>query len=190
MQQLSQRPTVDTTAFRQVMGVVCSQVVIVTTMVGDVPHGTTVTAFASLSLDPPLVSIALDESSKLLQQIRLRGQLGVNLLARGQESLAIRCAGKGRDKFDTVPWTPSQRLPRIDGSAGWLACEVQDEILLGDHVLVVALVTDSEVPAHETAPMVYAGRTFGTHSDWLDRDPQRTHRHDYQPLDQYAEWTN
>lgn len=181
---------VDAASFRSVMGVVCSQVVIATALADGRPHGTTVTAFASLSLDPPLVSVALDERSQLLQHVRLGRGIGVNLLARGQEDLALRCAGKGPDKFASVSWSLSGGLPRIDAVAGWLACDVQDEILLGDHVLIVARVVAADVADPPQAPLVYAGRAFGTHSDWLE--PARDHQHvlAYEPLSHLASWTN
>lgn len=181
---------VDSASFRTVMGVVCSQVVIATTLVDGSPHGTTITAFASLSLDPPLISVALDEHSQLLQQVRLSKKIGINLLAQGQEQLALLCAGKDPDKFQTVTWSASEDLPKIDDAVGWLACKVHDEILLGDHVLIVAQVIAGEVSDEARAPLVYAGRAFGTHSDWLNREPDGTHPLVYEPLDQWASWTD
>jgi flavin reductase (DIM6/NTAB) family NADH-FMN oxidoreductase RutF len=134
---------------------------------------TTITAFSSLSLEPPLVAVALDEHSQLLRQVRLSQRVGINLLARGQEKLALSCAGKAPDKFSSAAWSLSGGLPRINEVAGWLACEVQEEILLGDHVLIVARVVAGAVSGSAQAPLVYAGRAFGTHSDWLGRDPHQ-----------------
>ena len=190
MSQPTRSIAVDAASFRTVMGVVCSQVAIATALVDGRPHGTTVTAFASLSLDPPLISVALDERSQLLQQVRLGQGIGVNLLARGQEDLAMRCAGKDPDKFASISWSASDGLPKIDDVAGWLACAVQDEILLGDHVLIVARVVAAEVPDPPRAPLVYAGRAFGTHSDWLEPagGPKRVLA--YEPLDHLVHWTN
>ena len=181
---------VDAASFRSVMSIVCSQVVIATALVDSRPHGTTVTAFASLSLEPPLISVALDVNSQLLQQVRLGQGIGINMLARGQEQLAIQCAGKGPDKFAAASWSVSGGLPRIDDVAGWLACAVDDEILLGDHVLVVARVLAAEVSSPAQAPLVYAGRAFGTHSDWLGQAPGWERTLAYEPLDRWASWTN
>jgi flavin reductase (DIM6/NTAB) family NADH-FMN oxidoreductase RutF len=188
--ELKEFTAVDAASFRTVMGVVCSQVVIATTLVDGMPHGTTITAFASLSLDPPLISVALDERSQLLRQLRLSQRIGINLLARGQEELAVRCAGKEPDKFSSAAWSLSEGLPRIDDVAGWLACEVLQEILLGDHVLIVARVIAGAVSGSAQAPLVYAGRAFGTHSDWLGRSPGQDQLLPYEPLDRWANWTN
>ncbi len=51
-----------TTAFRDVMAGVCTPVTVVTALDGDRPHGTTVSAFASLSMAPPMVLVALDRA--------------------------------------------------------------------------------------------------------------------------------
>ncbi|MGH3249709.1 MAG: flavin reductase family protein, partial [Trebonia sp.] len=63
-------------AFRAVMATVCTPVSVVTAMAGDRPHGSTVSAFASLSLNPPMVLVSLDLSSDLLRHIRDSGAFG------------------------------------------------------------------------------------------------------------------
>lgn len=67
--------------FRQVLGGVPTPVSVVTTMGGGRPHGTTVSAFCSLSLEPPLVPVALDRASDLLALVRRTQRFAVNLLA-------------------------------------------------------------------------------------------------------------
>lgn len=190
MPLLAEFTAVDPASFRKAMSVVCSQVVIATTLVDGRPHATTVTAFASLSLDPPLVSVALDVNSQLLQQARLGQSIGINMLARDQEKLAMRCAGKAPDKLASASWTVSDGLPRIEDVAGWLACAVQDEIVLGDHVLIAARVIAAEVSSPPKAPLVYAGRAFGTHSDWAGPRAGREHPAAYDPIEHWASWTN
>jgi len=49
-------------------------------MAGDRPHGTTVSAFASLSLNPPMVLVSLDKSSELLRHVRRILAFGLNIL--------------------------------------------------------------------------------------------------------------
>jgi hypothetical protein len=77
-------------AFRDVMATVCAPVTVVTTTTADgKPYGTTVSAFASLSLDPPLVMIALGNRSGLLAHARASGRIG------GESALA-RSASRRR----------------------------------------------------------------------------------------------
>jgi flavin reductase (DIM6/NTAB) family NADH-FMN oxidoreductase RutF len=144
--------------FRETLSAVPAPVTIVTTIENGKPHGTTVSAFTSLSADPPLVLVALDRSSDLLSLLRQAGRFGVNLLAAGQEDLGQTCAKKGEDKFACVPWRLEEGLPRIEDTAGWLACDVQELLPGGDHIIVVGLVTACETTDAEA--LLYHRRRF------------------------------
>lgn len=144
--------------FRETLCQVPSPVTVVTTLASHGPHGTTVSAFCSLSADPPLVLVALDNSSDLLALLRETGRFAVNLLAAGQEEIGRTCARKGADKFGSVPWSLEDGLPRIDDVAAWLSCEVQNLLPGGDHVIVVGLVTACDTS--ESDPVVYHRRRF------------------------------
>ncbi|MDP9223592.1 MAG: flavin reductase family protein, partial [Actinomycetota bacterium] len=144
---------------REAMSPIPGAVTVVTTTHDRGPHATTVSAFSSLSSDPPLVMIALDRSSDLLGKLEPGGRFAVNLLSAGQEEVGRACALKGPDKLATVPWHEADGLPRIDGAAGWLTCDVHALFPGGDHVIVVGLVTGCE-SADETSALVYHRRRF------------------------------
>lgn len=144
--------------FRDTLAGVPAPVTIVTTMSLEGPHGTTVSAFSSLSADPPLVLVALDRNSDLLNLLPQSGKFAVNLLAGDQEELGLTCAKKGPEKFDKVPWHEDRGLPRIEGAAAWLACDIQEFLPGGDHVIVVGLVTACESEKDEA--LVYHRRRF------------------------------
>src|SRR5262249_19878162 len=116
---------VDAGTFRAVMASVCTPVSVVTTMAGDRPHGSTVSAFASLSLNPPMILVSLDLGSDLLRHIEGSGTFGLNILRDSQADLAVSFARKGNDKFDGVSWVLHGGIPRLTGCAGWLGCAVQ-----------------------------------------------------------------
>lgn len=159
--------------FRDLMAGVCAPVTIVTTTAGSLPHGTTVSSFASLSLRPPMVTVALDRASGVLSHISATGRFGVNVLASTQDDLALGFARRGADRFAGVDWHFDHGLPRLDSAPGWLACEVTEIVEGGDHLLLLGTVTHARTtPA---APLVYGYRTFGTHSAYADR-PRRTIR--------------
>ncbi|MEV0528831.1 flavin reductase family protein [Streptomyces sp. NPDC050439] len=149
------------------MAGVCSPVTVITTLDGERPRGATVSAFASLSLDPPLISVALAEDSALLTSVRRTGRFAVNVLARSQEEEALRFARRGVNRFAGTGWSLDEGLPRLVGSAGWLACEVAQTVRGGDHVLLFGLVTHAA--RADELPLVYAQRRFGTHSALLPR---------------------
>lgn len=153
---------VPASAFRDVMSRVCTPVSVVTAMDHDRPHGTTVSAFASLSMAPPMVLVALDRDSELLGLLRGTGTFGVNVLASDQSGIAKRFARKGSAKFDGVSWRSCGGLPRLHGGVGWLACEVAELIDGGDHILALGDVRVAD--SAPGAPLTYHARRFGTHA--------------------------
>lgn len=153
--------------FRDLMAGVCAPVTVITTADGDGPHGATVSSLASLSLRPALLSIALDRRSALLDRIRTTGRFGVNVLNSMQADIATTFATRDADRFGSTGWSTSDTLPRLDDVAGWAACDLAQTIEAGDHLLLIgAVMTAASTPR---APLVYAHRTFGTHSNFATR---------------------
>lgn len=150
--------SIDPELFRRVLGRVAAPVSVVTAHEDAGPHGTTVSAFCSLSLQPPMVLVALDRSSDLLGLIERTGRYGINVLARGQEPFAERFARKGRGKFEGVEWHPERGLPRLPGIQAWLACDVGELLPGGDHVIATGHVVGAD--HREAEPLVYQERTF------------------------------
>lgn len=147
--------------FRQAMATVCTPVTVVTGMDGDRPHGSTVSAFSSLSMDPTMVTVALDRGSALLALVRRTRRFGVNVLGTDQSDLALRFARKGTDKFVGVEWRATDGLPRLTGTQTWLSCDVTELVDGGDHVIALGLVT--ELDTVPKPPLTYCARLFGTH---------------------------
>jgi flavin reductase (DIM6/NTAB) family NADH-FMN oxidoreductase RutF len=152
---------VDAELFRGAMASVCTPVSVVTTMVRDRPHGTTVSAFASLSLRPSMVLVSLDKSSELLRHLHRTLLFGLNILHTDQAAIAVGFARKGDDKFNGISWTLDSGVPRLDGCAAWLACRVERMVNGGDHTVVFGrVISAAHVPA---SPLTYYQRRFGTH---------------------------
>jgi flavin reductase (DIM6/NTAB) family NADH-FMN oxidoreductase RutF len=146
-------------AFRDAFSRVPAAVSVVTTMNDEGrPHATTVSAFCSLSADPPLILVALAQSSDLLRCLRSNERFGVNVLAVGQETIGRGCAQKGFDKLADIPWYEADGLPRLEGGAAWLACDLHDLLPGGDHEIVIGLVTACS--AAEREPLLYHRRRF------------------------------
>ena len=144
------------------MARVCSPVAVVTTIDEGRPHGTTVSAFTSLSLHPPMILVSLDVSSELLALVLRTQRFGLNVLGRTQADLALRFATKGPAKFAGVSWTANHGSARLTGNAAWAACEVADVIEGGDHRIVLGNVLT--VDAGDAEPLTYYARDFGTHT--------------------------
>ena len=159
---LDTHPGVPPETFRDVFGHVCTPVAVVTAFDGARPHGTTVSAFTALSMTPPMVLVALDRGSQVLATLRSAGSFGVNVLAAQQAGIATAFARKGEDKFDGIGWDTDGGVPRITGSAGWLACAVSSIVDGGDHEVVMGTVIGAH--RHDIPPLTYHARTFGTHA--------------------------
>jgi flavin reductase (DIM6/NTAB) family NADH-FMN oxidoreductase RutF len=153
--------------FRDLMAGVCAPVTIVTTLDQGQPFGATVSAFASLSLDPPMVTVALHRSSGLLARILRVGRFGVNVLGQGQDDMALLFARRGTDRFRATPWRVDRGLPQLLEAASWIACDLAKAVEGGDHLLLLGGVTWAS--RTEAAPLVYGHRVFGTHSGFATR---------------------
>lgn len=149
------------TSLRSTMASVATPVCVVTTVFDDQPYGTTVSAFASLSLRPAMVLVALDISSRLLARLRRGARFGINVLTDQQDELAARFAGDRQSRFNNVPWTLVDGAPALHGPAGWIACDVADLVPGGDHVVVLGSVFAARPLAGP--PLIYHLRAFGTH---------------------------
>lgn len=149
--------------FKDFMADVCTPVTVVTALADGLPHGTTVGSLASLSLRPPMVTVALEQRSRLLPKILRSERFGVNLLGAGQAYVAGVFASSAADRFDRVDWYLDDGLPRLRDAPGWLVCELQRHVTGGDHLLLLGLVTGVS-GTRGAAPLVYGHRTFGTHS--------------------------
>lgn len=148
-------------AFRSAMSNVAAAVSVVTTVQNGRPHGTTVSAFMSLSMNPPQVLVSLDRTSALLGRLHVGSLLGLNVLASHQAEVAMRFASKDADRFAELPWRLEHGAPALADRHAWLAGRVYRRVEAGDHVLVLADVLHAE--QGEEAPLTYWRRSFGTH---------------------------
>ncbi len=152
----------DASAFRAALARFASGVTVVTVRGADgADHGMTISAFTSLSLDPPLVLACLDMTATLLPHLRGATMFGVSILAEGQAALSARFADQGVVRFDGVAVTHAPEGPAlIAGAAAHLVCRRVGEHPGGDHVIVVGEV--ERATTHSDAPLVYALRRYGT----------------------------
>ncbi|MEE2032560.1 flavin reductase family protein [Rhodococcus chondri] len=145
------------------MAHVATPVSVVTSINGGLPVGTTVSAFLSLSMNPPMVVVSLDRGSETLELVTESRKFGLNILSSDQHSAAMKFATKdGVGKFHGVRWEIDHDLPRIIGTAGWVACTVDRILEGGDHMIVLGNVVAAD--QQHGSPLTYHRRAFGTHS--------------------------
>ncbi len=151
----------DAYSFREALGRFATGVVFVTAAPDGEPTGLIVNSFASLSLDPPLISFAPARSSLTWSRMRRTGRFGVNVLGRRQEAFAIRAAPAGADRFAGIEWELGRGgVPLLTEALASLECEIVAEHPAGDHWLVVGRVDDLRTsPTGE--PLVFFAGGFG-----------------------------
>ncbi|MEN3267639.1 MAG: 3-hydroxy-9,10-secoandrosta,3,5(10)-triene-9,17-dione monooxygenase reductase component [Pseudonocardia sp.] len=158
--------TVDPAAMRDVLGHFASGVVVVTAAGPDGRLGFTCQSFASLSLDPPLVSFAPARTSSTWPRIREAGVFCVNVLADDQEALSAGFARSGVDKFAGVDWRRGpDDAPLLGGACAWIGCTFWREYDGGDHTIVVGQVRDLAADASRSPLLFHRGRYGLTRPD-------------------------
>jgi 3-hydroxy-9,10-secoandrosta-1,3,5(10)-triene-9,17-dione monooxygenase reductase component len=147
---------------REVLGHFVSGIVVVTAATPGGPIGFTCQSFASLSLDPPLVSFAAARTSTTWPRIREVDTFCVNVLAADHQELSVgfaRSAGDSVDKFDGVPWRPSPSgAPVLEGVSAWIDCTLWNEYDGGDHTIAVGRVLDLGATPDRLPLLYYRGR--------------------------------
>lgn len=148
---------VSTGQFKTALGQWPSGVSVVTTRVGSTVAGMTVSAFFSVSLDPPLVAVCLDRKATTLGLVARSGRFAVNVLSAAQSELSDRFATRDNEptRFDGVALHASEAAgsPLIAGAVVHLDCELTATHDAGDHVLCVGQV--GLALTHPGSPLIY-----------------------------------
>ncbi len=138
-------------------------------------HAITATAFASLSVDPPLVLLALDRAGQLIGLVSASGCVGLSVLSDEQEAVGRRASTSGRLPQPLVEEAPSTTAatgaPLLLGALAWFDCEVESISEHGDHAIIVGRVVAAA--ATDGAPLLYFARRYHRLGDVLDERPAK-----------------
>jgi flavin reductase (DIM6/NTAB) family NADH-FMN oxidoreductase RutF len=141
----------DKDSFRSALGLLPTGVTVVTAIGPNGRSGATASAVGSLSLEPMLMLACLDRGSRTLRAVQEAGRFGVDVLGAGQEEVARRFSTKLDEagKWHGVEWAERDGVAALDGSVLWVACELQDVLIGGDHVILTGAVIDLEARGGE-----------------------------------------
>lgn len=151
--------------FKEALSCWCSGVSVVTTRSEDgLMYGLTVSSFSSLSLDPPLILVCVDNRNRFPAMVTESGGFAVSILHAAQQEASNYFARPGRlptKDFTEIEgdWTQSGQ-PVVKGAMAWLACEVDQQVEAGDHTIVIGRVV--ETFASEAEPLLYYRRGYRT----------------------------
>ena len=148
---------------RQIMRRWVTGVAIVSVEYNGVRHGATVSSLASVSLDPPLVTVTLSKRSRTHHMIERARLFGVTLLSLDQQSLSERFAGavsEEQDRFEGVEYFEiNDHIPVIKGGLAALGCRIVHEYAMTDSTLFIGEVIESQL-GEDKLPLVYVDRTY------------------------------
>ena len=149
---------------RKMRGLFAGGVTVVTTVHEGKLRGITVSAFASVSLNPPLALICLANESESKDWIAESGILAVNILSDDQEFLAERFAARApivNAHFDGVPYhTAITGAPILVDSLAWYDCHVEATHDGGDHTIFIGRVEVVGFGAEGKQPLVYFANRY------------------------------
>jgi flavin reductase (DIM6/NTAB) family NADH-FMN oxidoreductase RutF len=145
--------------FRKAMACFATGVTIITVDYEGEVHGMTANAFASVSLDPQLVLVCVDQRSRTHGHLHAKKRFGVNVLAENQRAVSEHYAlpSEAQDRAEAEVRTRFERTahgtPVLQGALAYLECRLHTAQDAGDHTIFIAAVED--VVVREGDPLLY-----------------------------------
>lgn len=144
---------------RQIMGQFATGVTIASTVVNGQSWGMTANAVTSLSLEPPLVLLAVVRDSKSLEMFQSGGCFALNILAEDQQDLSNRFASTGPKHFDDLETkTAETGSPILTNALAWVDCRVVDILPGGDHDIFIGEILAGDL--REGRPLLFYGGRY------------------------------
>lgn len=140
-----QRAKADISSFKAALASFAAGVCVITVRdESGRPSGMTATAFCSVSLEPLLVLVSLNRSTRTHRRVLSSGLFGVNVLGRQAQAVAEHCSRPGAQKLLATEWLAdgddTHHGPALAGALAYLDCEVYRHFPAGTHGIVIGLV--------------------------------------------------
>ncbi|ABM10683.1 flavin reductase family protein [Paenarthrobacter aurescens] len=124
------------------------------------PVGMAVSSFTSVSLDPPLISVSIQDTSRTWVDLRRASHIGVSVLADDHGDYCRKLSLKEGDRFEGVPWAASTTgAVYIEGAAATFECTLHEEIRAGDHSIAL-LEVQALTASPDSTPLVFHSSKF------------------------------
>ena len=146
--------------YRQAIGRFATGVTVITSRTGDRPAGMTASAVASLSLDPPMLLVCVNNRVPTHRALESSRRFGVNVLGEGDEELALRFARPAEDKFAGLEVSFEHDVPLLQRAIARFVCDVHERLPGGDHSIFIGAIRHCEHAAGRR-PLLYFASTFG-----------------------------
>jgi flavin reductase (DIM6/NTAB) family NADH-FMN oxidoreductase RutF len=136
-------------------------VCVVSTVHDGLDHAMTANAFASVSLDPPLVLVCVDHQARFHEAIVTSGTWGVSVLDASAKGISTWLSTRGRPLQGQLDRAPHHRgahtgVALLDQALSWLECRTEQIVAAGDHSIVVGRVLSSHLrPEEDEGALVF-----------------------------------
>ena len=146
--------------FKQVLGCFATGVTVVTLRDAQkAPQGVTVNAFASLSLDPPLILFNLAKTASCYASLTRADAFAINILSEDQPDLSQRFAFTKENTWSGVPFYDGKNhAPILEGVIAAIECRLHTQYDGGDHTIFVGHVTHLEKKSNKKPLLYYRGK--------------------------------
>ncbi|MDC3415045.1 flavin reductase family protein [Aquibacillus sp. 3ASR75-11] len=144
----------DDRLFRDAMGRFATGITIVTAEYEEEVHGMTVNAFMSISLEPKLIAISIDENASMYDKLQETKQFGLSILSEQQKDISMIYA-KQKEKDREITFIKRNNIPVLPHSLASFTCHVTDTYKAGDHMIFIAEVQDLELGEQNEDPILY-----------------------------------
>ncbi len=142
-------------ALREAFSHFPSGVIAVAAEIDGTRVGLAASTFVPVSLDPPLVSFCIQNTSETWPRIKDVPLLGISVLGESHDKAARTLAARTGDRFAGVETVSSGGgAVFIKGTSVWLESAVEQEVPAGDHTIVIMRIHDVHVH-DEVAPIVF-----------------------------------
>jgi flavin reductase (DIM6/NTAB) family NADH-FMN oxidoreductase RutF len=158
--------SVTSAEFREALGCFATGVTVITVDCEGQVQGMTANAFASVSLDPPLVLVCVDHRARTHAHLHAKKRFGVNVLSEDQQVISEYYARAAQDhghaereagaRFDRT----THGTPVLNGALAYLECRLHTAQDAGDHTIFIAEV--EEVVVREGNPLLYYRARYRT----------------------------
>jgi len=149
------------TALRRAFGRFPSGIAALCAEIDGAPQGIVASSFTvGVSMEPPLVMFAVQNTSRTWPVLRSAQRIGVSVLGTGHDGVCRQIASRDGDRFAGLELHETEGALFLDEAALWLDCSIENEMPAGDHAVVLLRVHgySTHEDAHE--PLVFHGSAF------------------------------
>ena len=145
------------TSLRSAWASIPTPITTVAAVIDGHPVGLIVGSYVGLSLEPALVAVSVQKSSRTWPLLRTAEHLGISVLTRAHQGHVRQLAGSVETRFDSVGWQTDRSAVLVDDAAVHLTGHVIDDIDTGDHITAILQIDRVHEEAPSETPLVFHG---------------------------------